>query len=81
MALWCSKFKPPKEQRMDWRGKAGVREPKSMLFQPGKASDDNGQTREGECRAWVSEIYKGGSGEFGEGLWGVKSCEDHGGRQ
>lgn len=54
---------------MNWRGEAGVREPKSMLFQLAKAGTDNGQTREGERSAQASDIYKGGSAEFGEGLW------------
>lgn len=54
---------------MNWRGKAGVREPKSRLFQPGKASNDNGQSRKGQSRAWVSDICKGDSAEFGGSLW------------
>ena len=66
---------------MNWRGKAGVREPKTGLFQLGKASNDNGQSRKGQSRVRVSDICKGGSLEFGESLWQVKWWEDHSGRQ
>lgn len=54
---------------MNWRGKAGVREPKSRLFQRGKTSNDNDPSRKGQSRAWVSDIRKGGSAESVESLW------------
>lgn len=39
------------------------------LFQLGKSSNDNGQSRKGQSRAWVSDTCRGGSAELGESLW------------
>lgn len=49
---------------MNWRGKAGVREPKSRLVQPARpAMTMAGQ--KGAKQGLISDICKGGSAEFG----------------